>query len=66
MKVKIRDIQFGEKEIELERGDVRELVSKLKLSDNGVIVVRGSDILTADDKLNDGDILDVIEVYSGG
>ncbi len=66
MKVKIRDIQTGEKEIELTNGDVKELVSKLNLADNGVIIVRGQDILTADDKINDGDVLDVIEVYSGG
>ncbi|MCW1291728.1 MAG: MoaD/ThiS family protein [Candidatus Parvarchaeota archaeon] len=66
MKVKIRDIQIGEKTVELEKGEVEEIISKLDLTNNGVILVRNGDILTKDDKINDGDVIELIEVYSGG
>ncbi|MCW1292399.1 MAG: MoaD/ThiS family protein [Candidatus Rehaiarchaeum fermentans] len=66
MKVKIRDIQIGEKTLELEKGEVEEIISKLDLTNNGVILVRNGDILTKDDKINDGDVIELIEVYSGG
>ena len=67
VKIKVSNINFGEKEFELKRGLVSEVFESLKMPDDGVIVVDDSgNIYTKDRKLKDGMRISIIEVFSGG
>jgi sulfur carrier protein ThiS len=67
VKITVKNINFGEKEIELESSKVSELINKLGTNDDASIFV-GDDgeIYTKDIKLRDGSIVNMIEVFSGG
>ncbi len=66
MEVKVKNINFGEKTVELQSGRAEELINKLNLNDDSVIII-GSDgkIYTKDEILNDNKIT-IVEVFSGG
>ncbi len=67
VKIRVSNINFGDKEFNLKKGLVSEIFDHLKLPDDGVIVVDDSgDIYTKDRKLKDGMHVNIIEVFSGG
>lgn len=45
---------------------VRELLERLDLDPEGVIVARGRELLTLDARVEDGDAVEVIRAISGG
>ncbi len=65
--IKLRNINFGEKTIQLEKGYADELIKKLELNDDSVILIgKDGKIFTKDEKINDNEEINVIEVFSGG
>jgi sulfur carrier protein len=64
--VKVR-IRHQRREVELSGvRTVRELLDRLQLNPETVLVVRGSELLTRDARLNEEDDLEVRPVVSGG
>jgi len=53
-------------EVELERGTVEELLSKLGMGREGAVVVRGGVPLVEEEVLRDGDRVVVYRAASGG
>ena len=47
-------------------GTVKELLSKLEINPETVLVVRNDEVITEDEKLDDQDSLDILSVISGG
>ncbi|MGA1846325.1 MoaD/ThiS family protein [Deferribacter abyssi] len=45
---------------------VKQIFERYNLKENSVIITRGDELLTEDDKLKDGDTVKVIPVVSGG
>jgi sulfur carrier protein ThiS len=67
VKVTVRNINFGEKEIELKKGTAEELIKKLETNDDAIIIVdEDGEILTKDRTIKDGSRVNVVEVFSGG
>ncbi|MGC8516492.1 MAG: hypothetical protein ACP5MT_01175 [Candidatus Acidifodinimicrobium sp.] len=67
VKVRINNIKFGEKEIEVESGFVSEIIKKLGTNDDSVIFVdEEGKIYTSDRKVPEGMKLNMVEVFSGG
>lgn len=67
MKIKVKNVNFGEKEIELKTGKAGELIEKLNTNDDAVLIVSDDgEIYTKDKKLMDGSTVNMIEVFSGG
>jgi sulfur carrier protein ThiS len=67
VKVKLKNINFGEKEIELDTRSVRELLNKISTNDESVILAgENGKIYTKDMEIEDGSVINVIEVFSGG
>jgi len=64
--VKIR-LRNPSREVELAgRKRVKDILRELDILPGTVIVIRGSDLLTADEVVGDGDELEVRPVMSGG
>ncbi len=67
IKVTVKNINFGEKQVEIKTGKVEELIKKLKTTDDAVLIVdENGDIYTKDRKLKDGSRVNMVEVFSGG
>ena len=67
IKVLVKNINFGEKTVLLEKGSINELVEKLNTNDDSVVFInKNGEIFTEDRKLRDGDEINVVEVFSGG
>jgi sulfur carrier protein ThiS len=67
MEIKLNNINFGEKTIRVESDSIKELLEKLALNDDSVILVgKEGKIYTRDQKIKEGDEIKVIEVFSGG
>ncbi len=47
-------------------GTVKDLLSKIKINPEEVIVVKGDEVLTEDDKLTHADSIKHLSVISGG
>ena len=64
MKIKLRN---PSREVELPgRKRVKDVLKELDILPGTVLVIRGSDLLTADEVVGDGDELEVRPVMSGG
>ncbi len=64
MKIKLRN---PNREIELAgRKRVKDVLRELDILPSTVLVIRGSDLLTADEVVGEGDVLEVRPVMSGG
>lgn len=64
MKIKLRN---PSREVELAgRKRVKDILRELDILPGTVLVIRGSDLLTADEVVGDGDELEVRPVMSGG
>lgn len=64
MKIKLRN---PSREVELAgRKRVKDVLRELDILPGTVLVIRGSDLLTADEVVGDGDELEVRPVMSGG
>ncbi|KAA0257869.1 MoaD/ThiS family protein [Deferribacter autotrophicus] len=60
-------VEFANGKIEMcECKTVKQLFKYYNLKENSVIVVRGEELLTEDDRLKDGDKVKIIPVVSGG
>ncbi|MGC8533475.1 MAG: MoaD/ThiS family protein [Candidatus Parvarchaeum sp.] len=67
MEIKLNNINFGEKLVEIDNGSVVELLKKLSLNDDSVILVgKGGRVYTKDQTIKEGDEITVVEVFSGG
>ncbi|MCW1301558.1 MAG: hypothetical protein OH316_00250 [Candidatus Parvarchaeota archaeon] len=67
VKVKVRNINFGEKEVDIKSGAVSEIMDALGKNDDSVIFVdEEGKIYTSDVVVEDGKALNMIEVFSGG
>ncbi len=67
MEIKLNNINFGEKLVEIESGSVVELLKKLSLNDDSVILVgKEGKVYTKDQTIKEGDEITVVEVFSGG
>ena len=47
-------------------GTVKDLLSKIKINPEEVLVVKGDEVLTEDDKLTNTDSIKLLSVISGG
>lgn len=64
MKIKLRN---PSREVELAGGKrVKDVLKELDILPGTVLVIRGSDLLTADEVVGEGDELEVRPVMSGG
>ena len=64
MKIKLRN---PSREVELPgRKRVKDMLRELDILPSTVLVIRGSDLLTADEVVGDEDVLEVRPVMSGG
>jgi sulfur carrier protein ThiS len=62
-------IKFIDKVIEIDKDfpkNVFELLKKLEISSEEVIVIRDKKVLVEDEKLNENDEIEIIKVISGG
>jgi len=62
-------IKFLDKVIEIDKDfpkNVFELLKKLEISPEEVIVIRDKKVLVEDEKLNENDEIEIIKVISGG
>ncbi|EEZ93269.1 MAG: hypothetical protein BJBARM4_0204 [Candidatus Parvarchaeum acidiphilum ARMAN-4] len=67
MEIKLNNINFGEKTVKIKNGSVKELLKKISLNDDSVILVgKQGKIYTKDEKIKNGEEIKVIEVFSGG
>ncbi|MCL4376546.1 MAG: MoaD/ThiS family protein [Candidatus Parvarchaeota archaeon] len=67
MEIKLNNINFGEKTVKIESNSVTELLEKLSLNDDSVILVgKDGKIYTKDQSIREGDEINVVEVFSGG
>ncbi|MDP8012663.1 MAG: MoaD/ThiS family protein [Nanoarchaeota archaeon] len=65
--VKAKGLSIGERELRLNGNKVKDLLTKLNLTDDAVIIInKKGEILTSDRNLKEGEELTVIEVFSGG
>ena len=47
-------------------GSVKELLEKLNINPETVLVVRNNEVITEDENLDDDDSLEILSVISGG
>lgn len=67
MEIKLNNINFGEKLVKIDSGSVAELLKKLSLNDDSVILVgKDGKVYTKDQTIKEGDEITVVEVFSGG
>ncbi|MCL5009643.1 MAG: hypothetical protein M1433_01525 [Candidatus Parvarchaeota archaeon] len=67
VEITVKNINFGEKKIELTRGTVDELTQRFSTNDDAVIFVKeDGNICTKDTVLEEGSTVNMIEVFSGG
>ncbi|MCL4372490.1 MoaD/ThiS family protein [Candidatus Parvarchaeota archaeon] len=67
MEIKLNNINFGEKTVKIESNSITELLEKLSLNDDSVILVgKDGKIYTKDQVVREGDEINVVEVFSGG
>jgi sulfur carrier protein ThiS len=67
MEIKLNNINFGEKTINIENGSIKELLDKLSFNDDSVILIgKDGKIYTKDQSIRKGDEINVVEVFSGG
>ncbi|MCL4396929.1 MoaD/ThiS family protein [Candidatus Parvarchaeota archaeon] len=67
MEIKLNNINFGEKIVKIDNGSVTELLEKISLNDDSVILVgKDGKIYTKDQRIREGDEINVVEVFSGG
>ncbi|MBE5729582.1 hypothetical protein IHI26_00245 [Candidatus Parvarchaeota archaeon] len=67
VKVRISNIKFGEREVEILSGKVSDIIKALGTNDDSVIFVdKEGNIYTSDKIVSDGMNLNMIEVFSGG
>ncbi len=66
MELNVNNINFGKRKVNISSGNADELIKKLELNDDSVILVgKSGRIYTKDEKINENEIT-VIEVFSGG
>lgn len=67
VKVRISNIKFGEREVDILSGKVSDIIKALGTNDDSVIFVdKEGNIYTSDKIVSDGMNLNMIEVFSGG
>ncbi len=67
VKVRISNIKFGEREVEILSGKASDIIKALGTNDDSVIFVdKEGNIYTSDKIVSDGMNLNMIEVFSGG
>ena len=67
VRVRVKNINFGEKLLELKNGTVEELINVLGSNDDSVLLVdKTGEIYTRDRKIKEGAEINIIEVFSGG
>ncbi|MCL4362297.1 MAG: MoaD/ThiS family protein [Candidatus Parvarchaeota archaeon] len=67
MEIKLNNINFGEKLVKIDNDSVTELLEKLSLNDDSVILIgKDGKIYTKDQRIKEGDEINVVEVFSGG
>ena len=67
VKVRISNIKFGEREVEILSSKVSDIIKALGTNDDSVIFVdKEGNIYTSDKIVSDGMNLNMIEVFSGG
>ena len=65
--VRVKNINFGEKRLELKNGTVEELINTLGSNDDSLLLVdKTGEIYTKDKKIKEGAEINVVEVFSGG
>jgi sulfur carrier protein len=66
MRVRVRD-EGGEREVEMEEGaTVQDLLEKLGYDRESVLVRRGRRLVVEEERLSDGEELEVLRVVTGG
>jgi sulfur carrier protein ThiS len=67
MEIKVKNVNFGDKMVHLNLGKAEELIEKLELNDDSVILIgKDGKIYTKDEILDKNEEISVIEVFSGG
>jgi sulfur carrier protein ThiS len=66
MKVLIRIPEQQEYDLDMKRCRVSDVLKLLKYEPDEVIVIRGSELLTKDELLNEDDVIEVRPAISGG
>jgi sulfur carrier protein ThiS len=67
MEIKVKNVNFGDKTVDLNSGKVEELIEKLELNDDSVILIgKDGKIYTKDETLDKNEEISVVEVFSGG
>lgn len=66
MKVRIRIPEQEEHDLALQRCRVSDVLKILKYDPDEVIVIRGNDLLTRDEMLEEDDVIEVRPAISGG
>tara|TARA_Y100000310_G_scaffold336176_1_gene420034 strand:- start:243 stop:437 length:195 start_codon:yes stop_codon:yes gene_type:complete len=64
MKVKVKG--KIEKEVIVKKGIVKEVLEKLKISENDVLISLDGDLLVSSAVVKEGDVIELIDVVSGG
>lgn len=60
-------IESQNKKIELKfNGKASELIKKLKISQESILIIRNDELITDDEKLDDKDEIKILSVVSGG
>jgi sulfur carrier protein len=66
MRVRVRD-EGGEREVEMEEGaTVQDLLNRLGYDRESVLVRRGRRLVVEEERLSDGEELEVLRVVTGG
>ncbi|EFD92581.1 MAG: hypothetical protein CSMARM5_0018 [Candidatus Parvarchaeum acidophilus ARMAN-5_'5-way FS'] len=66
MEVTVNNINFGKKTVKLQSDITEELIEKLQLNDDSVIIIgKSGKIYTKDENIKEEEIT-VVEVFSGG
>ena len=67
MEIKVKNVNFGDKMVHLNLGKAEELIEKLELNDDSVILIgKDGKIYTKDETLDKNEEISVVEVFSGG
>lgn len=67
MKIHVEnEIDNSKQTVLLKNGTVLDLLTKLNINPETVLVIRNSNVLTEDIKLNDNDTIEILSVVSGG
>jgi len=59
-------IEREDKTVEVKAKNVKEILNKLKINSNSVLVARNKELVTEDCELKDSDKIEILSVVSGG